>query len=50
MGLRPRTKFVKKLKARRCSGCGAKLNTQKVRCPRCSTVPKRAKKGNKRSG
>jgi uncharacterized OB-fold protein len=44
MGLRPRTAYVKKLKARRCSKCGAVLNRQRVRCKRCGAAQKRPKK------
>lgn len=35
MGLRGRTKFVKKLKDRRCAKCGGKLNRHQTRCGRC---------------
>jgi len=50
MGIRARTAFVKKLKERRCSKCGAKLNTQQVRCKRCSNAQPRPKpaKGKKK--
>jgi hypothetical protein len=44
MGLRPRTKYVKKLKARRCTVCGAKLNTSQRRCMRCHAVQPRPKR------
>jgi hypothetical protein len=44
MGKRPRTAFVKKMKARRCRKCGGKLNTQQVRCKRCSEKNSRPKK------
>lgn len=43
MGLRPRTKFVMELKQRRCGKCGAKLNRQLKRCPRCSARQGRPK-------
>lgn len=47
MGLRPRTSHVRKLKARRCSKCGGKLNSQQVRCRRCHAVAGRpVKRGN----
>ncbi|HRF02657.1 MAG TPA: hypothetical protein PLI18_19250 [Pirellulaceae bacterium] len=38
MGLRPRTKRKKQLKARRCVKCGGQLNNQRTRCKRCSGV------------
>jgi ribosomal protein L40E len=38
MRTRPHSAFVQKLKARRCSKCGAKLNPQKTRCRRCHKV------------
>jgi uncharacterized OB-fold protein len=44
MGMRPRTAFVKKLKARRCGKCGGKLNNQRTRCPRCHAVAARPRK------
>ena len=44
MRTRPRSKFVKKLKARRCGSCGAKMNTLFVRCRRCSSLVARPKK------
>ncbi|MDD4267886.1 MAG: hypothetical protein PHO07_06140 [Pirellulales bacterium] len=44
MGLRERTKFVKRLKARRCPKCGAKLNRRQVRCHRCSEPQRRPRK------
>jgi uncharacterized OB-fold protein len=44
MRSRPRTSFVKKLKARRCHKCGGKLNPQKVRCSRCHAQLSRPKK------
>lgn len=36
MKTRPRTKFTKLLRNRRCPKCGAKLNNQVTRCKRCS--------------
>ena len=36
MGMRPRSKLVKSRKERRCNKCGAKLNSQRTRCKRCS--------------
>jgi uncharacterized OB-fold protein len=44
MGIRPRSKFVKKMKARRCTKCGAKLSTFRVRCKRCSSTQSLPKK------
>jgi len=44
MGIRPRTAFVMKLKARRCGKCGAKLHPSRTRCKRCSSVQGRPKK------
>jgi len=44
MGIRPRTAFVHKLKARRCSKCGAKLNNQRTRCRRCHAAAAKPKK------
>ncbi len=41
MGIRPRTEFVKKLKERRCPKCGAKLNSQRIRCKKCSKATPR---------
>ena len=43
MGTRPRTQFVKTLKERRCGKCGAKLNTQRIRCKRCGNAQGRPK-------
>jgi len=43
MGIRPRTAFKKKLKARRCGKCGAKVNTLVTRCKRCSAALSRPK-------
>ena len=40
MQSRPRTKFVLKLKARRCPKCGGKINSQVTRCKRCHEVQK----------
>jgi predicted amidophosphoribosyltransferase len=37
MGTRPRTKLVKARKDRRCSKCGAKLNSQRKRCKKCAS-------------
>lgn len=45
MGMRPRTKFVHKLKARRCSKCGGKINNQRKRCKRCAATLSKPKKG-----
>ena len=42
--LRPRTKFVMKLKNRRCPKCNALLNNQRTRCKRCSQTLTRPKK------
>jgi hypothetical protein len=50
MGLRPRTKFVKKQKSRRCSKCGGKLSSQQFRCKRCSSLEAHPKKGSTRNG
>ena len=44
MRTRPRSKFVKQLKARRCTKCGAKMNTLIKRCKRCSAAVGRPKK------
>jgi uncharacterized OB-fold protein len=44
MGTRPRTKFVLKLKSRRCPKCGGMLNNQKMRCKRCHQRQTRPKK------
>ena len=33
---RPRTQLKLKRKSRRCTKCGGKLNTQEIRCKRCS--------------
>lgn len=44
MGIRPRTSFVLKLKARRCGKCGAKLNNQVTRCKRCHKSQGKPKK------
>ncbi|MEN6495492.1 MAG: hypothetical protein ABFD16_14520 [Thermoguttaceae bacterium] len=44
MGIRPRTSFVLKLKARRCSKCGAKLRPALTRCKRCASKQGRPKK------
>ena len=44
MGKRPRTDFVLQLKARRCPKCGAKLNTQVMRCRKCHATQVRPKK------
>ena len=44
MGIRPRTKFVMKLKERRCPRCGGKINRQQTRCRRCHTAQQRPKK------
>ena len=44
MGIRPRTKFVQKLKARRCTRCDAKLGRQDTRCKRCHVTQARPKK------
>ena len=38
MRTRPRTKLVKARKARRCNKCGAKLNSQRIRCKRCANT------------
>ncbi len=44
--VRPRTRFVMKLKNRCCPKCGAKLHPQKTRCKRCHATQKRpVKKG-----
>jgi len=44
MRTRPRSKFVKQLKARRCGKCGSKINNQRVRCPRCANALSRPSK------
>ncbi|MCR4411951.1 MAG: hypothetical protein NUV77_05935 [Thermoguttaceae bacterium] len=44
MGIRPRTRFVKKLKAHRCPKCGAKLHPHVGRCRRCHQTQPRPKK------
>ncbi len=44
MRTRPRSKFVKQLKARRCSKCGGKMNTLSKRCKRCSAPVARPQK------
>jgi len=44
MGIRPRTKFTKQLKERRCPKCGAKINNQRTRCKRCACGLNRPKK------
>ena len=44
MKTRPRTKFTRKVNARRCPKCKAKLNNQVTRCRRCSAVQNRPKK------
>jgi ribosomal protein L40E len=44
MGIRPRSKFVKQVKARVCPKCGAKLNTQVTRCRRCHATQTKPKK------
>jgi hypothetical protein len=44
MSLRPRTKFVKKVKSRKCAKCGSLLGSQRVRCKRCSQPAGRPKK------
>ena len=44
MGIRPRTGFVMQTKARRCPKCGAKLNSQRVRCTRCHAAQTKPKK------
>jgi hypothetical protein len=38
MRSRPRSTFVKKLKAMRCPKCGTKIAGRLVRCKRCSRV------------
>ncbi len=38
MGTRPRTNYVLKLKARRCSKCGAKLSRHQTRCVPCHAL------------
>jgi hypothetical protein len=44
MKSRPRTRFVMKLKNRRCAKCGAKLNNQVKRCRRCTAVASKPRK------
>jgi hypothetical protein len=44
METRPRTTFVMKLKTRRCPKCGAKINSQRLRCKRCHETQRRPKK------
>jgi hypothetical protein len=48
MGLRPRTPFVHKVKARRCPKCGCKLNSQRKRCTRCHAPTPQVKKKKKK--
>lgn len=43
-GVRPRTKYVMKLKNRRCPKCGGMVNNQRKRCKRCSQVLTKPKK------
>jgi ribosomal protein L40E len=44
MKTRPRTKFAMQVKSRRCSKCGAKLNSLVTRCKRCHEKQNRPKK------
>ena len=50
MRTRPRSKFVKKLKNRRCGKCGAKMSLGRVRCKRCASVSSQPKKTQYASG
>ncbi|MDO4558886.1 MAG: hypothetical protein Q4C47_07970 [Planctomycetia bacterium] len=41
---RPLTRFTRALKKRRCPKCGGAVNSQRVRCKRCSSkVPRPVK-------
>jgi predicted amidophosphoribosyltransferase len=36
--VRPRTKYVRLLKRKRCPKCGKPINRKKVRCRRCHAI------------
>ncbi len=45
MRTRPHSKFVQKLRNRRCPKCGAMINNQRTRCKKCGGGVGKPKKG-----